>query len=65
MRITINGTPECIETNSLVAMLQQKQISSNHVVVVINDSVIQREQYECIKLAESDRVEVLHFVSGG
>ncbi len=65
MRITINGTPECVETNSLITILQQKNISPDHVVVVINNVVIPQEQYKTTQVVERDCVEVLHFVSGG
>ncbi len=65
MTITINGKQEQIDSANLLPILAQKQVDPAHVVVVINDEVIQQDQYEHITLAQDDRVEILHFVSGG
>ncbi|MBW2483809.1 MAG: sulfur carrier protein ThiS [Deltaproteobacteria bacterium] len=68
MQIKINGQIEKIaQTNlTITRLLEVKKVESPDLVsVLLNDEIVDRAQYETIKLSDNDTVEFLYFMGGG
>ena len=66
MNILINGTAENISNNTTISeYLKSKHMNPDHIVIAINDNVIEREAYNTTKLNEKDNVDLMSFVGGG
>jgi len=66
INIVVNGKNDKFEKKlSISAFLQKKEIKKESVVVVLNENVIKKEDFEKIVIKDGDRVEILRFVSGG
>jgi len=66
MQITCNGKTTTVEDNAtLERLLQTLDLDGDTVVVEINQTIIDRDQYATTRLAEGDRVELVRFVGGG
>ncbi len=66
MQIQINGKPKVIAAGtSIVALLQQLQLKTEHVVVERNSGIVAKEDYATTLLAEGDALEIVQFVGGG
>ncbi|WP_433958204.1 sulfur carrier protein ThiS [Cytobacillus horneckiae] len=66
MHLIINGkemqTPDSISVTELLTHLQ---LENKMAIVEINQSIINKSSYEVTKLADGDRIEIVHFVGGG
>lgn len=66
MHLIINGkemhTPDSISVTELLTHLQ---LEDRMAIVEINQSIIKKSSYEVTKLADGDRIEIVHFVGGG
>lgn len=65
MEIKLNGKSEKLTTTSLMAFLEEKKLKLEGLVVLLNDEILKKEDFEGITLKENDALEVLNFVSGG
>lgn len=66
MDIKINGKLENIPDNSTVSqILKSKKVRQEMVAVEINGSIINRDNYEAIRLKTGDVVEYLYYMGGG
>ncbi len=65
MEIKVNGKSEKLTTTSLMAFLEEKKLKLEGLVVLLNDEVLKKEEFEGVSLKENDALEVLNFVSGG
>ena len=66
MQIQINGKPKVLPAEtSIVALLQQLQLKTEHVVVERNSGIVAKENYATTLLAEGDALEIVQFVGGG
>ncbi len=65
MEIKVNGKSEKLTTTSLMAFLEEKKLKLEGLVVLLNDEILKKEDFEGITLKENDALEVLNFVSGG
>lgn len=65
MEIKVNGKSEKLTTTSLIAFLEEKKLKLEGLVVLLNDEVLKKEEFEGVSLKENDALEVLNFVSGG
>lgn len=66
--VLVNGRPHPLPPGgSLVALLGQLGIgtSTAGVAVAVNDRVVPRAQWDSVRLAAGDRVEVVRAVQGG
>ena len=62
----LNGKPAQATTGDTVAdLLVQQRIDPSHVVVEINRTIVNREQYGTTVINREDVIEVLRFVGGG
>lgn len=66
MRIQLNGEPFELPANQSVAdLLQRLDLVGRRVAVELNKDIVPRSQHDSTRLAEDDRVEVVHAIGGG
>ena len=66
MRLVVNGEERQVETNTTIGeLLASLGLADTLVAVERNEEVVPRAQHAHTRLAEGDRVEVVHFVGGG
>ena len=66
MTIIINGDSKEIPSGlNLEGVLDFFSLPSKRIAVELNKTVIPRREWETTVIAESDKIEVIHFVGGG
>jgi sulfur carrier protein len=66
MRIQLNGEPfELPDNQSVADLLQRLDLAGRRVAVELNMDIVPRSQHDSTRLAEDDRVEVVHAIGGG
>ena len=66
MQIICNGQQrEINKGESLSSLLASLDLPADSVVAEINKQIIDRDQYETIRLSDGDQVELIRFVGGG
>ena len=64
--IKLNGKNEKIKNNtSIENFLKEKGLGKDSVVVMINENIIKKNNFESSYIKNGDEVEILRFVSGG
>lgn len=66
MLITANGRPFRVASGATVAsFIRSRDLDPKFVVVERNGEPLERSQYERVRLAEGDRLELVRAVAGG
>ncbi len=67
MRLLINGEErDFAEAEfTLAALVERLGMKSDRVAVELNREIISRERWPDTRLAQGDRLEIVHFVGGG
>lgn len=66
MRIQLNGEPfELPDGQSVADLLVRLDLTGRRVAVELNLEIVPRSQHATTRLAEGDRVEVVHAIGGG
>jgi sulfur carrier protein len=67
MKLVVNGTDVDVSDGIRVSQLlvERKVRLPDMVSVELNDTVLQRAEFETTQLHEGDRVELLYFMGGG
>ncbi|MET0754179.1 MAG: sulfur carrier protein ThiS [Pyrinomonadaceae bacterium] len=66
MNILINGeTKEISSELNLSELLKHFSLPSERIAIELNKKVVRKKDWENIKIAEGDKLEVIHFVGGG
>lgn len=66
MKILINGeTKELSSELNLSELLKHFSLPSERVAIELNKEVVRKKDWELVKIAEGDKLEVIHFVGGG
>jgi sulfur carrier protein len=66
MQLTVNGdVREVADVTNVLDLLKAFKLDQKILVVELNRTIIDREQYEQTALTDGDRVEIVHFVGGG
>ena len=66
MHIICNGQQRDLEEDaSLATVLDMLDLDPNTVVAEVNKKIIERDQYEDLRLKDGDQVELIRFVGGG
>lgn len=65
MEILLNGKTKKIAKAELLTLVEELSLSLEGLVVLHNDIIIKKENYENIVIKENDKLELLNFVSGG
>ncbi len=64
--IKLNGKEETLKNEiDILSFLKEKGIKKESVVVMINENIVKKENFEVIYIKDKDVVEILRFVSGG
>lgn len=62
--IILNGE-SCEKTDTLLALLSEKNYRTDRIAVEINGVIIKKADYEKTTLNDGDKIEVVSFVGGG
>ena len=66
MQIIVNGEKKEIEKElNLRQLLKRLELPSERIAVELNKTVVRKKDWETVKIADSDKIEVIHFVGGG
>jgi thiamine biosynthesis protein ThiS len=66
MRIQINGEIREVSTAiTLAALLEHLGMNGERVAIELNRNLVPRPEWASTRLAEQDRLEIVHFVGGG
>ena len=65
MQVKINGKFEETQANTILELLQSKDVEPQMVSVELNSKIVEREIYSSTKIKEGDVIEFLFFMGGG
>ena len=66
MKISINGEEEDLNNGmSIGALLVEREIRREVVVVELNGNILKREDYDSVLLKDGDSVELVYYMGGG
>jgi sulfur carrier protein len=66
MALTVNGEPHPFcEGLTISALMQEKRFSYPLKTVIVNGVRVDRKAYDTTVLADGDKVDVIHLMSGG
>jgi thiamine biosynthesis protein ThiS len=66
VNIILNGKGrEAPDGATVLALLETVALQPGRVAVEVNGRVVRRQDFQRVTLGAGDRVEVVHFVSGG
>lgn len=66
MQIIVNGEKREIEKElNLRELLKRLELPSERIAIELNKTVVRKKDWETVKIADSDKIEVIHFVGGG
>lgn len=66
MNVFLNGeVREIPEDLNLEELLRHFSLPSQRIAIELNKDVVRRKDWAEVKVSESDKIEVIHFVGGG
>lgn len=66
MRIHVNGEAlELTDTITIADLIAQQALSGRRIAVERNGDIVPRSQHAATRLAEGDRLEIVHAIGGG
>lgn len=66
MQIIVNGETKKIESEiNLCELLKKLDLPTDRIAIELNKSVVRKKDWEAVKVADSDKIEIIHFVGGG
>ena len=66
MKVLINGETRNIETElNLRQLLEKFDLPVERIAIELNKDVVRKKDWESIKISDSDKIEIIHFVGGG
>jgi sulfur carrier protein len=66
MQIHLNGSPKTIpDSTTVTTLLRELGVPAASVVVELNKTIIQPDNYATTSLRDNDQVELIRFVGGG
>lgn len=66
LNLTVNGEPRQLpRPATLLDLLAELELDARTVVVELNREIIRRPELGEARLADGDRIEIVHFVGGG
>ena len=66
MRVTVNGDPLDIPDDlTIAALIAHLGLTTGPVAVERNREIVPRAEHGTTRVAEGDRLEIVHFVGGG
>jgi thiamine biosynthesis protein ThiS len=65
MNLIINGESQALLADTLSVLVEQLGMKSDRVAIELNREIVPRDQWAETRLADGDRLEIVHFVGGG
>jgi thiamine biosynthesis protein ThiS len=65
MNLIINGESQVSTADTVIALIEQLGMKSDRVAIELNREIVPRQQWADTRLADGDRLEIVHFVGGG
>ncbi len=66
MKIQLNGQDREFDTPlSVTSLIEHLGMKEDRVAVELNRNIVPRDQWSGTRLADGDRLEIVHFVGGG
>lgn len=66
MKVFINGeTKEIADETNLIELLVKFSLPRERVAVELNQAVVRKKDWETVRVKDSDKIEIVHFVGGG
>ena len=65
INIIINEKKETIERQNIQKLIELKKINENEIILLLNEKIIKKRDFEKNILNENDRVEIISFFDGG
>ncbi len=66
MQIIINGETKKIENElNLRELLEKLDLPDERIAIELNKEVVRKKDWETVKIADRDKIEIIHFVGGG
>ncbi len=65
MEILLNGKSKKIHSKDILSLVEELELGLEGLVILHNEQVVKKNDYEKINILENDKVELLNFVSGG
>ena len=66
MKVFINGeTREIPNEVNLSELLKNLSLPSERIAVELNKEVVRKKDWENVRVADADKIEIIHFVGGG
>ncbi len=66
MKVIINGeTKEIVNRVSLSELLRHFSLPDERIAIELNKEVVRKKDWENIKINDTDKIEIIHFVGGG
>lgn len=61
----INGEIQELDNMNVKELLSSYDLNEDHVVIELNEVIIEKASYESTMLDQSSRIEIIAFVGGG
>lgn len=65
MELLVNGKSFSTKSRDILSLIEELELNIDGMVVIHNETIIKKDQYQNFILSENDRLELLNFVSGG
>ena len=66
MQIQLNGDSRALEGEPTISdLIASLGLSGRRIAIEVNEEIVPRSQHEATRLAEGDRVEIVHAIGGG
>lgn len=66
MQIQLNGDSHALEGEPTISdLIASLGLTGRRIAVEVNEEIVPRSQHEATRLAEGDRVEIVHAIGGG
>ena len=66
MQIIVNGETKQLERElNLQELLKKLELPTERIAIELNKTVVRKKDWETVRVADSDKIEIIHFVGGG
>ena len=65
MKLLVNGKSFSTKSRDILSLIEELELNIDGMVVIHNETIIKKDQYQNFILSENDKLELLNFVSGG
>ena len=66
INVTINGAQTSIQSNTSIRnIIKSYSLNPNSIIVEVNETIIEKKNYNATILNENDSVELIRYIGGG